>query len=302
MDRKNATDLLSFMAIAREGSFVKAANKLGVTSSALSHSMRAFEERLGLRLLTRTTRNVSPTAAGEQLLLSLGPLFDEIDNQIESLRALKEKPVGAVRLTCTDHVCDYIIRKKIASIVSMYPEIKIEIILDYGLTNIVDNRIDAGIRQGELISKDMIAVRISDDWRFSAVASPSYFERHAIPQTPYELTGHNCAGLRLTSGGGLWAWEFQKQGKIISVKVDGQLSYNTIMPGLNAALDGLCLAYLPYDLTAPYIEKGELIEVLVDWSLHCQGFHLYYPNRRQPSSAFQAVVEALRKTDDNMNI
>lgn len=294
MERKNATDLLAFLMVARERSFTRAANKLGVTTSALSHTLRALEERLGVRLLSRTTRNVAPTEAGERLMKSLGPLFDEIDVQIEAISALKGKPAGTVRLTYTDHICQYILHERLAGLLRRYPEIKVEILIDYGLTNIVGERIDAGIRQGELISKDMIAVRISADWRFSLVGAPAYFERHGVPKTPHDLTRHNCACLRLTSSGGLWAWEFQKGGKEFSVRVDGQLTYNSIMPGFHAALDGLCLAYVPDDLSRPYIERGELREVLADWSLRCQGFHLYYPNRRQPSPAFSALVEALR--------
>lgn len=294
MDRRNASDLLAFLAVSREHSFTKAAHKLGLTTSALSHTMRALEDRLGVRLLTRTTRNVAPTEAGERLMHSLAPLFDEIDVQIEALSVLKDKPAGTVRLTCTDHICQHILRERLTDLLRQYPEIKVEIVIDYGLTNIVDERIDAGIRQGELISKDMIAVRISPDWRFSLVGAPAYFDRHGVPKTPYDLTKHNCACLRLTSVGGLWAWEFQKGGKEFSVRVDGQLTFNTIMPGFQAALDGLCLAYVPDDLSRLHIERGELRKVLAAWSLRCQGFHLYYPNRRQASPAFSVLVDALR--------
>lgn len=290
----NLSDMIGFVAVAREESFTKAANKLGVTTSALSHTIRGLEERLGIRLLTRTTRRVAPTAAGERLLRSIGPLFDEIEFQIEALSELRERPAGIVRLTCTDHVSEYVLREKIAAFIRDYPEIKVEIFLDYGLTDIVGQRIDAGIRQGDLLSKDMIAVRIGADWRFSLVGAPSYFARYPAPDTPYDLQQHNCAGLRLTTSGGLWAWDFQKEGKEFSVRVDGQLTYNSIMPGFQAALDGLCLAYVPEDLTKPYVERGELLEVLVDWSLRCQGFHIFYPNRRQPTPAFSALLEALR--------
>ncbi|WP_313685042.1 LysR family transcriptional regulator [Pantoea sp.] len=301
MNRRNANDLLAFLTIAREQSFTKAANKLGVSSSALSHTIRALEERLGLRLLTRTTRNVSATEAGERLLSSLGPLFDEIDHQIDALSALRDKPSGTVRLTCTDHVSQFILRDRIAGVIKQYPELKIEILLDYGLTNIVGDRIDAGIRQGELISKDMIAVRISPDWRFALVGSPDYFKKYPEPDTPYDLTRHNCAGLRLTSSGTLWAWDFQQDGKEFSVKVDGQLSYNSIMPGFDAALDGICLAYVPYDMAKEHIDSGALREVLSEYSLRCLGFHLYYPNRRQATPAFSAVVDALRYTEPSLN-
>ena len=294
MDRRNASDMLAFLTVAREHSFTKAATRLGLTTSALSHTMRALEERLGVRLLTRTTRNVAPTEAGERLANSLAPLFDEIDVQIEALGALRDKPAGSVRLTCTDHVSHYVLRERLAGVLRRYPQIKVEVRIDYGLTNIVGDRIDAGIRLGEQVSKDMIAVRIGPDWRFSLVGAPSYFERHPTSQRPHDLTRHNCACLRLPSSGALWAWEFQKGGKEFSVRVDGQLTYNSILPGFQAALDGLCLAYVPEDLSRPHIERGELREVLVDWSLRCQGFHLYYPNRRQASPAFSVLVEALR--------
>lgn len=287
-------DMIGFVAVAREESFTKAAAKLGVTTSALSHTIRGLEEKLGIRLLTRTTRKVATTAAGERLLRSIGPLFDEIEFQIEALGELRERPAGIVRLTCTDHVSEYVIRDKIADFVKAYPEINIEIFQDYGLTDIVGQRIDAGIRQGDLLAKDMIAVRIGPDWRFSLVGTPEYFERHGRPETPYDLTIHNCAGLRLTTSGGLWAWDFQENGKEFSVKVDGQLTYNTILPGLQAALDGICLAYVPEDLTERYIADGLLEEVLPDWSLRCQGFHIFYPNRRQPTPAFAALLESLR--------
>lgn len=294
MNRRNANDLLTFLLIAREQSFTKAANKLGVSTSALSHTIRSLEDRLGLRLLTRTTRNVSVTEVGEKLLSSLGPLFDEIDNQIDALGALRDKPSGTVKISCTDHVSKYLLRKPIANLVRKYPELKIEILHDYGLTNIVEDRIDAGIRMGEMVSKDMIGVRISPEWRFALVGSPSYFSKNNKPISPYDLTKHNCAALRLTSSGTIWAWEFQQDGKEFSVKIDGQLIFNSILPSVDAAIDGLCLTYVPYDLVKEQIEKGELIEVLPEFSLTCLGFYLYYPNRRQATPAFQAVIDALR--------
>ncbi|GAB3457269.1 LysR family transcriptional regulator [Insolitispirillum peregrinum] len=288
-------DLAAFIAIAREASFTRAANKLGVTPSALSHTMRGLEERLGIRLLTRTTRKVAPTAAGERLLQSIGPLFDEIDVQVTALGDLRDRPAGIVRLTCTDHASQYVLHDRLMAFLRRYPDIKVEICLDYGLTDIVGERIDAGVRSGDMVSRDMIASRIGPDWRFALVGSPDYFSRHAPPETPYDLARHNCACLRFTTGGGLWAWEFQDdQGKIFTVRVDGQLICNSIMPGLQTALDGLCLAYLPEDMARPHIASGALIEVLEPWSLRCLGLHLFYPHRRQPTPAFTALLEALR--------
>jgi len=294
MEKRNANDLLAFLAVARDRSFTKAANKLGVTTSALSRTMRSLEERIGVRLLTRTTRAVAPTEAGELLLESLGPLFDEIETKLDSLSMLRDTPAGTVRLTCTDHVSHYILREKIAGLVTKYPDIKVEIVLDYGLTNIVDSRIDAGIRVGESVSKDMIAVPLGPGWRFSLVGTPSYFARNNVPKSPYDLTKHNCAKLRLTTGGGVWAWDFKDGHKEFTVRVDGQLTYNSIMPCFYAALDGLCLAYVPEDLSRPYIENGELQEVLQEWSLSDQVLYLYYPSRRQPTPAFSALLEAIR--------
>lgn len=293
----NLKDLIGFVAVAREESFTRAANRLGVTTSALSHTIRGLEERLGLRLLTRTTRKVALTAAGERLLLAIGPLFDEIEFQVDALSELRERPAGIIRLTCTDHVSEYVLRDRIAAFLRDYPEIRIEIYLDYGLTDIVGLRIDAGIRQGDLLDNEMIAVRISPDWRFSLVGSPTYFQRYPLPKTPHDLKGHECAGLRLTTSGGLWAWDFQENGRAFNVRVGGQLTFNSIMPGFQAALDGICLAYVPQDMTRSYVERGELIEILAEWSLRCQGFHIFYPNRRQPTPAFSALINALRYHD-----
>ncbi|GGF52249.1 LysR family transcriptional regulator [Azorhizobium oxalatiphilum] len=294
MPAANFNDLTAFLAVAREESFTRGADRLGLSASALSHTIRGMEERLGVRLFTRTTRRVALTAAGERLLTSVGPLLDEIELQVAALGELRDRPAGIIRLTCTDHVSEHHLHRKLVPFLRAYPDIRIEILLDYGLTDIVGERIDAGIRQGELLGKDMIAVRIGPDWRFSLVGAPSYFEHHPIPQTPHELAGHNCAGLRLTTSGRLWAWEFEKDGKPFSVRVEGQLTYNSIMPGLQAARDGLCLAYLPDDLTREPIARGELIEVLEPWSVRCEGLHIFYPNRRQPTAAFSALLEALR--------
>lgn len=294
MPRESVNDLLGFLAVARDRSFTRAAARLGVTPSALSHSIKGLEGRLGIRLLARTTRNVAPSEAGERLLLSIGPLFDQIDTEIDALSALRDKPAGTIRITCTDYVIDTLLRPKLAGFLARYPDIRIEMSVDYGFTNIVEERFDAGVRLGESVSKDMIAVRISPDWRFAVVATPDYFERYGSPATPHDLTEHNCINMRLTSSGGLYAWEFRKNDRQLNVRVDGQLTFNSTIPRLNAALDGLGLACVPHDLARPHLEAGRLREVLADWCPTFQGYHIYYPNRRQASPAFALLVEELR--------
>ena len=294
MARDSFQDLLAFLAVARERSFTRAAAKLGVSTSALSHTVKGLESRLGIRLLSRTTRNVAPTEAGERLLRSIGPHFEQIRAEIDALSELRDKPAGTIRITCTDYVVGTLIRPRLAEFLPKYPDIKVEVSVDYGFTDIIEQRFDAGVRMGEDVSKDMIAVRIGPDWRFAVVGSPTYFERRSAPITPQELTNHECINLRLTSGGGLYAWEFKRDGRELNVRVDGQLTFNSTGPLLNAALDGLGLAYVPQDLAAPYLANGQLLEVLSDWCPNFQGYHLYYPNRRQASPAFTLFVEALR--------
>lgn len=294
MARDSFQDLLAFLAVARERSFTRAAARLGVSTSALSHTVKGLESRLGIRLLARTTRNVAPTEAGDRLLRSIGPHFEQIQAEIDALSELRDKPAGTIRITCTDYVVGTLIRPRLAEFLPKYPDIKVEVSVDYGFTDIIEQRFDAGVRLGEDVSKDMIAVRIGPDWRFSVVASPAYFERRSAPGTPQDLTNHECINLRLTSGGGLYAWEFRRDGRELNVRVDGQLTFNSTGPLLNAALDGLGLAYVPQDLAAPYLADGQLIEVLADWCPNFQGYHLYYPNRRQASPAFTLFVEALR--------
>jgi len=294
MARDSFQDLLAFLAVARERSFTRAAAKLGVSTSALSHTVKGLESRLGIRLLSRTTRNVAPTEAGERLLRSIGPHFEQIRAEIDALSELRDKPAGTIRITCTDYVVGTLIRPRLAEFLPKYPDIKVEVSVDYGFTDIIEQRFDAGVRMGEDVSKDMIAVRIGPDWRFAVVGSPAYFERRSAPITPQELTNHECINLRLTSGGGLYAWEFKRDGRELNVRVDGQLTFNSTGPLLNAALDGLGLAYVPQDLAAPYLANGQLLEVLSDWCPNFQGYHLYYPNRRQASPAFTLFVEALR--------
>jgi len=294
MAQTKVNDLQAFLAVAREQSFTKAAARLDITPSALSHTIRALEERLGVRLLARTTRNVAPTEAGDRLLRSIGPLFDQIAAEIEALGELREKPAGTVRITCTDDAIELYLRPALASFLRNYPDITLELFVDYGFTNIVEERFDAGIRLGEAISKDMIAIRISPDWRLAVVGSPAYFERCPPPATPYDLIDHACINIRHRPSGAIYAWEFERDGKAFTVKGEGQLVFNSIVHVLNGALDGIGLAYVPEALATPYLADGRLKEVLADWCPYFQGFHLYYPHRRQASPAFSAFVDAVR--------
>jgi DNA-binding transcriptional LysR family regulator len=292
--RGNLNDLQAFLAVARERSFTRAAAKLGVSQSALSHTMRELEERLGVRLLTRTTRSVSPTEAGERLIQTVGPRLEEIDAELRSLSDLHVKPAGTIRISATGHVADTILLPKLAKILREYPDIKLEIIVDYGLTDIVAQRLDAGVRIGEQVAKDMIAVRIGPDIRLAVVGAPSYFKGRPEPKRPQDLMGHNCLNMRLSTRGGLYAWEFEKGGQALNVRVEGQLIFNTPSQLLHAALSGFGLAYVLEDAARPHIEKGRLRHVLSDWSPPWPGYHLYYPSRRQSSAAFNLIVEALR--------
>jgi len=294
MPRHDLNDLLAFVAVARERSFTKAAAKLGVSQSALSHTIRGLEERLGLRLLTRTTRSVAPTQAGERLHQSVGPRFAEIEAEVAALSEFRDKPAGTVRITAGEHAANATLWPAFAKILPTYPDIKVEITVDYGLTDIVAERYDAGVRLGEQVAKDMIAVRIGPDLRMAVVGSRSYIERRKRPQTPRDLTAHDCINLRLPTYGGLYTWEFEKNKREVKVHVEGQLVFNNIALRLNAALAGLGLAYLPEDQVQADISAGRLVRVLADWCPPFSGYHLYYPSRRQSSPAFALVVEALR--------
>jgi DNA-binding transcriptional LysR family regulator len=282
------------MAVAREGSFTKAAAKLGVSQSALSYTIKELEARLNLRLLTRTTRSVSPTEAGERLLRNVGPRLEEIETELEALGELREKPAGTIRITTLEFAADSILVPRLAKLLRAYPDIKVEIVIDYGLTDIVALRYDAGVRNGEQVAKDMIAVRIGPDARMAVVGAPSYFKGRAEPKKPQDLIGHNCINLRLPTHGGLYAWEFEKGNRELKVRVEGQFTFNSTGPMLNAALAGLGLAYVPEGMVQPHIAKGRLTRVLADWCPPYPGYHLYYPSRRQPSAAFALVVNTLR--------
>jgi len=295
MQRGNLDDLLAFVAVAREKSFTRAAARLGVSQSALSHTMRELEARLGVRLLTRTTRSVSPTEAGERLLNTVGPRLEEIEAELGALGELRDKPAGTIRLTATEYAADEILLPKLAKLLRAYPDIKVEIVIDYGLTDIVAQRFDAGVRSGEQVAKDMIAVRIAPDMRIAVVGAPSYFKRQPEPKRPQDLVNHNCIKLRLPTHGGVYAWEFEKAGRELRVRVDGQLTYNTTAQMFSAALAGLGLAYVPEGLAKPHVAKGRLKRVLTDWCPPYSGYHLYYPSRRQPSAAFALLVDALRE-------
>jgi DNA-binding transcriptional LysR family regulator len=294
MQRENFNDILAFLAVAQERSFTRAAAKLGISQSALSHTITGLEARLGLRLLTRTTRSVSPTEAGERLLLTVGHRFEEIETELQALSELREKPAGTIRITATDYAADTILWPKLAKFLREYPDIKIEIIIDYGLTDIVAQRYDAGVRSGEQVAKDMIAVRIGPDMRMAVVGAPSYFAHRSQPKKPQDLNDHSCINLRLPTHGGLYAWEFEKDGRELKVRVEGQLVFNGTFQMLNAALAGFGLAYVPEDLAQPHVAKGRLKPVLEAWCPLFSGYHLYYPSRRQSSTAFALLVDALR--------
>lgn len=294
MQRGTLDDLLAFLAVARERSFTKAAARLGVSQSALSHTIRQLEARLGVRLLTRTTRSVSPTEAGERLLATIGPRFEEIDTELASLSEFRDRPAGTIRISATDYVADTLLWPRLTGFLRKYPDIKVEIIVDYRLTDIVAERFDAGVRDGGQVAKDMIAVRIGPDMRMAVVGSPAYFKTRQRPGRPQELVDHACINLRLPTHGGLYAWEFEKGGRELRVRVDGQLVFNGTNQMLNAALAGFGLAYVPEDLVTSHVTKGRLMRVLEDWCPPFPGSHLYYPSRRQPSPAFTLLVDALR--------
>src|SRR5262245_42305780 len=291
---RSVTDLIAFLAVARERSFTKAAAQLGVSQSALSHTIRGLEARLGLRLLTRTTRSVSPTEAGERLLQTVGHRFEEIEVELEALSEYREKPAGTIRISAGEHAINAVLWPALTKFLPHYPDIKVEITVDNSLIDIVAQRYDAGVRSGEQVAKDMIAVRIGPDLRMAVVAAPSYFAKRSPPRTPQDLTDHSCINLRLPTYGGLYAWEFEKGDRELKVRVEGQLVLSGSTAMLNAALAGLGMAYVPEDLAQPHLDTGALKRVLEDWCPPYSGYHLYYPSRRQPSPAFALLVDALR--------
>lgn len=295
---ENFNDLAAFALVAKERSFTRAAAQLRISPSALSQTIRHLEERLGLRLLSRTTRSVAPTDAGERLLRTLAPRFEEIEAELAALSELRDKPAGKVRITAGEHPAISILQPALKHFLPTYPDIQVEIIIDYGLTDIVAEGYDAGVRLGEQVAKDMIAVRIGPTMRMAVVASPAYFEQHLIPHTPQDLTEHKCINVRLPTYGGLFPWDLEKDGRDVKVRGDGQLIFNSLNMRLMSALDGLGVAYIPEDQVLPYIAKGQLVRVLEDWCPTFPGYHLYYPSRRQQSPALALLAEALRYRDN----
>lgn len=294
MARQPINDLLALRAIARERSFTRAAAQIGVSPSALSHAIRALEERVGVRLLTRTTRSVAPTDAGERLLDAIGPHLDGIETELAALGALRDKPAGRIRITTGIHAAQTILWPALAKLLPAYPDIEVELAVQTGFVDIVAERFDAGVRLGETIGQDMIAVRIGPDMRMAAVGSPGYFAEHGPPATPHDLAGHRCINLRFPTYGGLYAWEFERSGRALNVRVEGQLIVNEILLARRAARDGAGIAYLPEDYVAEDIRESRLTRVLADWCPPFPGYHLYYPNRRQRSPAMTLLVEAIR--------
>ncbi|MBE1237580.1 LysR family transcriptional regulator [Phaeovibrio sulfidiphilus] len=294
MVKNNLKDLLYFVTVARERSFTRAASLLGVTQSALSQAIRGLEARLEIRLLTRTTRSVSPTAAGERLLNAIGHRFDEITAELDLLTALRDKPAGTVRITAGEQVIRGILLPRLTPLLKDYPDIRVEFDINYGFRDIVADRFDAGVRLGDTIDRDMIALPIGPPLQMVAAASPAYFAAHPPPRTPADLTHHTCINLRLQSAGGLYAWEFERGDRKLNVRVEGQLVFNTPPGMVDAAVAGLGIAFLPEDEFGPLLEDGRLVRVLEDWCAPFPGYYLYYPSRRQPSPAFSLVVNALR--------
>ena len=294
MARTNYNDIFAFAVVARSKSFTRAAAELGISPSALSQTLRTLEERLGYRLLTRTTRSVSTTQAGERLLATVSPRFEEIEAELLALGELRDKPAGMVRITASEHAAETILWPKLKGVVRDYPDIRLEIVSDSGFVDIAALGLDAGVRLGESVEKDMVAVRIGPDERLLPVASPSYFERRPVPASPQDLVRHDCINLRLISSGTIYAWEFQQDGRPLRVRVDGPLIFSSIRLSVDAALEGLGIAFVPEEAVRSHIERGELVAMLENWCPAIPGFHLYYPSRRHQSPAFQVVVEALR--------
>ncbi|MRG55120.1 LysR family transcriptional regulator [Phyllobacterium sp. SYP-B3895] len=294
MQKPDFNDLIAFRAVAREGSFTRAAAQLGLSPSALSHTIRRLETVLDVRLLARTTRSVALTDAGERLLHEIGHHLDDIDRAVETLMATRDRPTGTLRINAGEHAVRSVLWPKLDRFLRHYPDIKVEVDIDNGYTDIVAGRYDAGVRLGQEVAADMIAVRIGPDWRMAVVAVPDYFREHGVPRSPHDLTRHRCINLRLATYGGFYAWEFERDGEPLKVRVDGQLAFNSSLPILTAALAGQGLAFIPEDMAATHIAEGRLQRVLTPWCAPFTGYHLYYPSRRQSSPAFQLLLDALR--------
>jgi DNA-binding transcriptional LysR family regulator len=294
MSRENYNDLTAFVAVASERSFTRAAAQLGVSQSALSHTIRSLESRLGVRLLTRTTRSVSPTEAGERILQAVAPRFEEIEAELAAVTELRDKPAGTIRITATDYSTNTVLWPKLSKVLHKYPEIKVEIITDYGLTDIVADRYDIGIRNGDQVAKDMIAVRIAADMKMSIVGSPAYLEGKPKPKIPQDLMEHDCINLRLPTLGAFYPWELKKGDREVQVRVEGQWSFNGTYHMLDAALAGYGLAYIPADLAQPHVNAGRLVRVLDDWCPTFPGLHAYYASRSESSRAMALIIDALR--------
>lgn len=296
MLRENINDLIALAAVAEERSFTKAAARLNVSQSALSHTIKGLEQRLGLRLLTRTTRSVAPTLEGEDLLATLNPCFETIEARLQALNDTRDEPSGTVRIVGVEYAIETLLWPKLSPVLKQYPKVKVEFVMDYGYTDLAGAQCDAGVRYGDQVSEGMISMRIGPDERMVCVGSPAYFDDAGTPQTPQDLGGHQCINLRLSTHGALYAWEFEDEhGNEIRVKVQGQAIFNTVNPVMRAAVDGHGLALIPERLAQPHLDSGELRICLDEWSPYFPGFHLYYPSRQRPSSAFGVVLDALRE-------
>jgi DNA-binding transcriptional LysR family regulator len=296
MTRQTVDDLIAFLAVARERSFTRAAAQLGVSQPALSHTIRSLEARLRVRLLTRTTRSVAPTEAGERLLRTIGPHFDGIEAGLAALTESRDKPAGTIRITADEYAVRAVLYPVLKTLLPAYPDITVELVADNGMLDIVAERYDAGVRLGGVVAKDMVAVPIGPDMRMAAVAAPSYFARRPPPRTPQDLTAHDCINLRLPTHGGLYAWEFEKGTREVRVRVEGQFVFNTVSMILEAALDGLGIAHLPEGQVQAHLDSGQLVRVLADWCPPFSGYHLYYPSRRHHAPAFTLLIAALRRS------
>jgi DNA-binding transcriptional LysR family regulator len=296
MARENINDILILLAVARERSFTRAAAKLGLSQSALSHSVRALEARMGVRLLARTTRSVAPTEAGQRLIDAVAPRLEEIETEIAAVSELGDKPVGTIRITAIDHVVDNVLWPRLAKILPHNPDLRVEISADYRMVDIAAERFDIGVRWGDQVEQDMIAVRLTADMRLMIVGAPAYFATRPIPATPQDLLKHNCITLRLASSGGLYAWELRQGTRDVQAKVGGQATFTSAYQMVNAAISGAGLAFVTADVAEPHVRAGRLVSVMEDWCPSFPGAHAYYSSRRHPSRAFELVIEALRYT------